>query len=108
MAEPDVSTVKDKDASGTGCAKEEMELNSFLTNSKEDNASSVNTIWAFFYMCVCVCVCVLNFLRKGGETKLTLTYIKKSSENERKIKLLQYKKYFFKLSQEISERKSHH
>ena len=48
MAESDASTVKEKGASGTGCAKEEMELNSLLTNSREDNASSVNTIWAFF------------------------------------------------------------
>ena len=44
MAESDASTVKDKGASGTGCTKEEMELNLFLTNSKEDNASSVYTI----------------------------------------------------------------
>ena len=53
MAESDASTVKDKGASGTECTKEEMELNSFLTNSKEDNSCSVNTIWAFFsYVCV--------------------------------------------------------
>ena len=53
MVESDASTVKDKGAFGTGCAKEEMDLNSFLTNSKEDNASLVNIIWAFFDMCVC-------------------------------------------------------
>ena len=51
MAESDASTIKNKSASGTGCSKEEMELNSFLTTSKEDNASSVNTIWAFFFYC---------------------------------------------------------
>ena len=91
MAESDAATVKDKGASGTECAAEEMELNSFLTNSKEDNTSSVNTIRAFFDMCECV----LNLLRKGGETKLTLTCFKKSSENERKIKLMQYNKNIF-------------
>ena len=53
MTESDASPVIDKGAFDTGCAKEEMELNSFLTNSKEDNASSVNIIWAFFYMCEC-------------------------------------------------------
>ena len=50
MAESDASTVKDKGASGTGCANEEIELNYFFTNSKEDNASSVNTILALFFL----------------------------------------------------------
>ena len=48
MVELDASTVKDKGASCTRCAKKEMELNSFLTNSKEDNVSKLILFGIFF------------------------------------------------------------
>ena len=51
----------------------------------------------FFSFLICVCVCVLNLHGKGGETKSTLTYIKKEKSvlrNEGKVKLMQYNKIF--------------